>query len=88
MTLAFGALVSILFSFAIYSIIGNFRQSWVEDCLRVLLVTGFGALSMATILGVVVKNVRWWLFPLGLVLQVFFSILFIIFIFVGFENVF
>ena len=88
MSLAFGALVSILFSFAIYSIIGNFGQSWVDDCLRFLWVSGLGALSTAIIIGASVNNVRWWLYPLNFALQIFFTILFIILFFVKFKNAF
>lgn len=87
MSLAFCSFVSIIFTFSIYAIFGNFQQSWIIDSLRVLLVSGLAALSTAITLSMVIKSISWWLFPISFALQICFTIFFIVFIFVGFNNV-
>ena len=88
MSLTFGAVVSIMLFLTAYGVAGEFSKYWLKDALNCLWVSGLGALTAASVIGACIKSVRWWLFPLSLAMQYFFTVFFIIMVFVGFDNVF
>ncbi|MGP1518051.1 MAG: hypothetical protein ACTTJV_10585 [Ottowia sp.] len=87
-TLISCSVVAIAFSLFIYGVLGHFSHYWIEDALNVLYVTLGGAIFTSFTMPLIFKKSwHWPMLIVAIPIQVIFSILIIIVVFVGPENV-